>query len=106
MNDTTFKLRVPTSDLGSWKLCAEKSKLTLSEWIRRRCNGEGHLNDDTPFFGGGPTIAQRILRGLNEQLPIPTEWGKFNEQPHKLPRTTLAHHPRCSCLLCKPKGAK
>jgi hypothetical protein len=43
VSKTTFKIRVDSKELESWRLCATKSLLTLSEWMRRRCNGEGHL---------------------------------------------------------------
>jgi hypothetical protein len=36
-----YTIRVEDCDLKAWQSCAEKFGLTLSEWIRRRCNGEG-----------------------------------------------------------------
>lgn len=36
MNDASFKLRVPTSELEAWR--ARAGKRGLSAWIRERCN--------------------------------------------------------------------
>lgn len=36
MNDTTFKLRVPTTELEEWKRKA--GPRGLARWIRERCN--------------------------------------------------------------------
>ena len=38
-----YTFRFEPRDVESWKSCAVKSELTLSEWVRRRCNGEGNL---------------------------------------------------------------
>lgn len=62
--DATFKLRVPTSDLASWRECAEKSGLPLAEWIRRRCNGEGHLiaeESETDFMSRVAALGEPVL---------------------------------------------
>jgi hypothetical protein len=37
MNDTTFKLRVPTSELKDWKERATAGGLSLLAWIRANC---------------------------------------------------------------------
>jgi hypothetical protein len=38
MNATTLKLRVGTDELAKWKAEAKSKGLTLSAWIRRKCN--------------------------------------------------------------------
>ena len=40
MLNTTWKLRVASEELDSWKVKAQASGKLLSEWIRARCNGE------------------------------------------------------------------
>lgn len=37
-NNETFKLRVPTADLESWRARAGMEAKSLSAWIRGRCN--------------------------------------------------------------------
>lgn len=37
MNDATFKLRVPTSELDRWKERAKKEGMPLAKWVRMRC---------------------------------------------------------------------
>ncbi len=50
-----IQIRVEAEDLGRWQSCADKSGLSLSEWMRRRCNGEGHL---LPAKGGNDGTVQ------------------------------------------------
>lgn len=40
MNDTTFKLRVPTAELERWREQAKGEGKALAEWIRARCMGD------------------------------------------------------------------
>lgn len=57
MNDGTFKLRVPTNELEAWREKAKVEKISIAEWIRRKCN-----EDDTGLSNGegGSTGKQRV----------------------------------------------
>jgi hypothetical protein len=38
--NTEWKLRLEESELADWKAMAALEGITLSEWVRRRCNGD------------------------------------------------------------------
>lgn len=40
MMNTTWKLRLSTEELESWKTAAAAEGKLLSEWVRESCNGE------------------------------------------------------------------
>lgn len=54
MNDATFRLRVPTSELQEWKRKA--GNVPLSRWMRERCSQEWRRE-----------LIERIARGLCEE---------------------------------------
>jgi len=41
--DETIKLRVSAEEREAWQRAADASEMTLSEWIRVRCNGSPAL---------------------------------------------------------------
>jgi hypothetical protein len=53
----SLTIRVDASDVESWKRSANLSGLNMSEWMRRRCNGEGHLLKQYTDFRGTEKFA-------------------------------------------------
>lgn len=43
VRDTTIKLRLSTDEHEAWQAAALASGLTLSDWVRQRCNGPAAL---------------------------------------------------------------
>lgn len=89
MNDTTFKLRVPTSELADWR--EKAGKRGLSAWIRGRCNAaetvQGLQNHKRATDGGEVSSGSiRADGGLGE-------------------REACAHHKQKGslCYKCDPK---
>jgi hypothetical protein len=60
MNDAVFKLRVPTSELETWRNVATSKGVSLAEWIRGQCNANGTTDKDVQRPAEG-----RILRRRN-----------------------------------------
>ena len=85
MAKKSLMLRVEPVDLAKWQECADNSGLTLSEWMRRRCNGEGwpiehdgvlrlrgniHASDDGPESDKG---SEQTATGHRERKPRKAE---------------------------------
>jgi hypothetical protein len=51
MSSTSLKIRLPSEDLELWKHGAQLAGITLSEWIRRKCNGESIVTAPGARFG-------------------------------------------------------
>lgn len=85
----SLTIRVELADLGEWTRRANLRGLSISEWIRRRCNEADGADVRT-----GPLSAIRV------DLADLAELGKGS--------AAVAHDPRCTCLACKPvkKAAK
>jgi hypothetical protein len=59
-------ISVDDVDREMWKDCAEKSGLSLAEWVRRRCNGEGHAVEDDGVIRTRPVVhdAGEVMRRM------------------------------------------
>lgn len=40
LNDKIFRLRLPSDEHAAWSKQAEEQGVSLSEWVRERCNAE------------------------------------------------------------------
>jgi hypothetical protein len=41
--DVTIKIRLTAVEHAAWLAAADRDEMTLSQWIRRRCNGQSAL---------------------------------------------------------------
>ena len=69
----TFRLE--RSDVENWQALASKTKLTLSEWIRRMCNGEAsNLTAAAEKRGMTPEwLADRIFSIIDDPETLPRD---------------------------------
>jgi hypothetical protein len=69
----TFRLE--RSDVENWQSLASKAKLTLSEWIRRKCNGEAsNLTAAAEKRGMTPEwLAEQIFNIINDVETLPRD---------------------------------
>ncbi len=80
-------IRVCKTDLEDWTRCAKLRGMSLSEWLRR---------------------AAHVRRAMDESVAkltsVPVELR--DSSWHKLTGAFVKHHPRCTCLACKPEKKK
>jgi hypothetical protein len=99
-------IRVDQADIIEWTQQAKLRGLSISEWIRRACNGVGLMAKEglhPAGMPGGPFIrhdpekeAHAIVSGAGDGEPV------IPPRPIHAASPTVAHDPRCSCLACKP----
>ena len=86
----TFLLKIDTAVYLQWQERAKESKLTLSEWIRKQCNGNGSTADkDVPRMAGNGAGE----RGAGATEPV---FGDASVCAHHKGRGQL-------CYKCDPK---
>ena len=86
----TFLLKIDTAVYLQWQERAKESKLTLSEWIRKQCNGNGSTADkDVPRVAGNGAGAG----GAGATEPV---FGNASVCAHHKARGSL-------CYKCDPK---
>lgn len=69
----TFRLE--RGDVENWQLLANKAKITLSEWVRRKCNGEAS-NLTSAAEKRGMTaewLADRIFSIIEDSETLPRD---------------------------------
>lgn len=89
-----IQIRVDDSDLEDWTRKAGEADLSLSEWIRRKCNRESIVSDAVLRDVRETTkrhIQQQVL--AERGVPEPGYWDKC---PHHKMRGEL-------CYKCDPK---
>ena len=93
MNDTTFKLRVPTSELEAWR--AKAGKRGLSAWIRERCNAKA-----VESMQAQP---REVKEGFRKEV-FDVRMPSSGSDSVRAPRTCIHHKERGSlCYKCDPK---
>jgi hypothetical protein len=124
-----FRMRVEESELDEWRTEADHDGLSVSQWIRERCNGAmaDVSGTETPAVHEGGVSKRRSRQGGNgvgpKGIPLspPKERDTAAHVPAESPSTNLidasvarktGHEVGCDCALgCAPlrrmfKGAK
>jgi hypothetical protein len=97
LNDTTLKLRVTERAVERWKKAAVESGCTLSEWIRRRCDGGLVLGEKAEEVSKPQNVPFKADHPASERRGR-VRYGKAvaGKCPHHKERMEL-------CYKCDPK---
>jgi hypothetical protein len=90
----SMTIRVDGGDLVRWKLDAEASKLSLSEWIRRRCSGEAGAEREGQKFSKPEVDSQRSLPRARsaKRIQVPKEAGYAIAEPVNSAPAEMCQH--------------
>jgi hypothetical protein len=104
-------ISVDDVDREMWKECAEKSGLSLAEWVRRRCNGEGHAVEDDGVIrrqeskAAEATEAHNLATGTVDENPVAVAFRNLAKKRDKAGpeySETCEHNmARKGCPKCK-----
>ena len=84
MKTEVLKLRIGEEELGEWKKKAEAASLTMSGWVRQKCNADENSNPDVPRVPDD-SVLERGAVG---------DGGFFGKPAYQ-------EHPRsCQCGVC------
>lgn len=112
-------ISVDDVDREMWKACADKSGLSLAEWVRRRCNGEGHKIEDDgvirqrvepiPGSDGNEGKAARVQE--QSENPVDVAFRNMAKRGHEKPGKEYFEHcqhglVKAGCARCKANESR
>jgi len=90
-----IQIRVEDAELAEWNLRADNAALSLSAWIRERCNANG--DDKAVRRDGDLDLGQRSAVAS----PRPASQADFNSEIDATVARKTAHEIGCDCIYCK-----
>jgi|ERR1700720_3021675 len=104
-------ISVDDVDREMWKECAKKSDLSLAEWVRRRCNGEGHAVEDNGVIRQRPVVEVGTTEGeMQPENPVAEAFKNLAKKRDKAGpeySETCEHNmARKGCPRCKMNATR
>jgi hypothetical protein len=108
-------ISVDDVDREMWKECAEKSGLSLAEWVRRRCNGEGHAVEDDGVIRRQESKAAEATEAHNlatgTENPVAVAFRNMAAKRHEKPGKEYFEHcqhglVKAGCARCKANESR